>query len=79
MSKLPKLKVKKPLGYPFEEIRNFEEAQYFLFNYGDNAIVIVEGKVINSYEELVQLAAQASYKDKEFLEVELLPAVIGGG
>jgi hypothetical protein len=79
MSKLPKLKVKKPFGYPFEEIRNFEEAQYFLFNYGDNAIVIVEGKVINSYEELVQLAAQASYKDKEFLEVELLPAVIGGG
>ena len=79
MSRLPKLKLKKPFGYPLEEIRDFEQAQYFLFSYGASAIVIVEGQEINSYEELVQLAAQDRYKDKELLEVELLPAVIGGG
>jgi len=79
MSRLPKLKLKKPFGYPFEENREFEQAQYFLFSYGDSATVMVEGQVINSYEELVQLAAQDCYKDKESLEVLLLPAVVGGG
>ena len=78
MPRLPKLKLKKPFGYPFEEIRDFEQAQYFLFGYGDSAIVMVEGQVINSYEELVQIGVQDCYKDKESLEVVLLPAVIGG-
>ncbi len=79
MSKLPKLKLKKPFGYPFEEVRDFEQAQYFLFSYGANAVVMVEDRIVNSYEELVQLAAQDYYKGKESLEVQLLPAVIGGG
>jgi len=79
MSTLPKLKLKKPFGYPFEEIRDFEQAQYFLVSYGDSAIVVVEDQVINSYEELVQLAAQDCYKDKESFEVLLFPPAIGGG
>jgi len=79
MSRLPKLRLKKPFGYPFEEIRDFEQAQYFLFSYGASAVVMVEGQVINSYEELVQLATEDCYKDKESLEVVLLPAVVGGG
>ena len=32
-----------------------------------------------SYEELVQLASQDDYQDKEFLEVELLLTSIVGG
>ena len=79
MSRLPKLKLKKDFGYPFEEIRDFEQAQYFLFSYGTSAIVVVEDQVVNSYEELVQLAAQDCYKDKEFLEVLLLSTVVCGG
>ena len=79
MPKLPKLKLKKPFGYPFEEVRDFEQARYFLFSYGNDAIVAVEGQVVNSYEELLQLASQEPYKDKESLEVVLLPAVVGGG
>ena len=79
MSKLPRLKLRKPYSHPFEEIRDFEQARYFLFGYGDSAIVQVEGQVINSYDELVQLAAQDCNKDKDFLEVLLLPAVLGGG
>ena len=79
MPKLPKLKLKKPFGYPFEEVRNFEQARYFLFSYGANAVVLVEGQVVNSFEELVQLAARDCYKSKESLEVQLLPAVVGGG
>ena len=79
MSRLPKLMLKKPFGYPFEEIRDFEQAKYFLFSYGDNAMVIAEGQVVTSYEELLQLASQEKYKDKESFEVLLLPAVVGGG
>jgi hypothetical protein len=79
VSKLPRLMVKKPLGYPFEEIRDFEQAKYFLFGGGSGALVLVEGRVIRSYEELVQLAAQDCYKDKELLEVVLTPPLIGGG
>ncbi len=78
MSGLPKIKLEQPL-YPFEEIRDFEEAKHFLFSYGANAMIMVEGQLINSYEEFVQLAAQDCYKDKEFLEVVLLPTLIGGG
>lgn len=79
MSKLPKLKVKRPLwyGYPVEEIRDFEQAQYFLFSRG--TFVVVEGQVVYCYDELVQLAAQDSYKDKEFLEVNLRYDMISGG
>jgi len=78
MSKLPKLKVKRPCGYPVEEIHDFEQAKYFLFGYGPNTFVIVEGRVINSYQELIQLATQDYCKDKEFLEVILEPAIGGG-
>ena len=78
MPKLPKLKIKRPCGYPAEEIRVFEQAKYFLFNYGSNTLIVVEGQVINSYQELIQLATQDRYKSNEFLEV-ILASVIGGG
>jgi len=79
MSELPKLKVKKPFGYPFEEVHDFKQAQYFLFSYGNSATVMVEGQPVNSYEELLRLAFRDCYKDRDTLEVLLLPAVIGGG
>ena len=74
MSNLPKLKVKSISG---EEIRDFEQGKYLPFC--DYVLILVEGKVINSYEEFVQLVAQDRYKDKEFLEVTLMPLVMGGG
>jgi len=40
---------------------------------------MVEGSLVMSYEELVQLASQDDYQDKEFLEVELLLTSIVGG
>ena len=77
MSKLPKLKVKRFYGWPAEETRDFEQAQHFLFD--EQSVVLVEGQIITSYEELVQLAAQDRYKGKEFLETSLFPLFIGGG
>ncbi|MFC1928804.1 hypothetical protein ACFLWC_07195 [Chloroflexota bacterium] len=84
MTELPKLKIKKHFGQPVEEkICDLEEAQYFLLNYlpsahGAGILVTVEGQLIHSYEELVRIANQDFYKDKEFLEVGIYPALGGG-
>ena len=76
MSKLPKLKLIMPHRQQAEEIRDFEEAEKFLSNWG--MLVVVEGQVINSYQELIKLANQDSYKNKEFLEVTVIPFIEGG-
>jgi len=80
MPKLPKLKIKLPYELPYqssEEICGLEQAKDL--PYGLGYFVIVGNQVINSYEELVQLATQDCYKGKEFLEVKLLPFIAGGG
>jgi hypothetical protein len=74
MSSSPKLLVKRPRQYPPTEIYTLEQARYSLFGYG--SLVIVEGQLIKSYEELVQFANQ--HKDKEFLEVLVSPLAGGG-
>ena len=79
MAKFPKLKIKRPFGYPSEEIRDFEQAQYFLFSYAATATPVAEGEVVSSYEELVKLANRDCYRDREFLEVMLLPTDLIGG
>ncbi len=76
MSRLPKLKVKMHIGHSSEEISDFEQGRYLPFS--DHVLILVEGQVINSYEELVQLVAQDCYKDKESLEV-VVTSAIGGG
>ncbi len=77
MPRLPKLKVKMFPGYTSDEVRDFEQAKDLPFR--DN-LIFVEGERINSYEEFVQLTAQDSYQNREFLEVMVLSAhLIDGG
>lgn len=76
MSKLPKLRVKLLVGHSNEEVRDLEQGKYLPFC--SHVLISVEGRVIDSYEELLQLAAQDSYKDKESLEVVVMPAIGGG-
>ncbi len=78
MPKLPKLKVRRSWN-PVEETHDLEQARNLLFNRGTDMLVIVEGQMVNSYEELVQLAAQDAYKDKESLEVVMTPLWPAGG
>ncbi len=79
MSKLPKLKIKLPFGNSDEDICELEQAKY-RFSFGGNAMVlIVDGQVPQSYEELVQLATQDKYKNKEFINAELIIEMFGGG
>lgn len=76
MSRIPKLKINLPSGDQSEYICELEEAKYCLnFNEG---VFLVEGQGVRSYDELVNIATQDKYKNKEFLEVKLLH-IIGGG
>ncbi len=38
----------------------------------------VEGQRIPTYDEFIRLISQDKYKDREYLEVVLVPAVEGG-
>jgi len=78
MPKLPKLKVRRTWN-PVEETHDLEKARNLLFNRGTDMLVIVEGQMVSSYEELVQLATQDAYKDKESLEVVMTPLWPAGG
>ncbi|MFC1494876.1 hypothetical protein ACFL6W_06330 [Thermodesulfobacteriota bacterium] len=76
MSHLPKLKIKLPAGNPDEYIYELDEAGDVLnFSAG---VFIFDGQWIHSYNELVNIAKQDKYKDREFIEVEWMK-VMGGG
>ncbi len=73
MARLPKLKIKLPPG---EYICELDEArQYLDFSVG---VFMAEGQGVQSFDELVRIASQDKYKDKEFIIVEWLQ-IIGGG
>jgi len=73
---MPKLKIKSLLeSQAKEDICELEEAQN-RFEYGPESIVVAEGRIINSDEELIRLAEQN--QDKEFLEIMILPVIEGG-
>ena len=78
MSDLPKLEIRRPFQYA-QGIYDLEQAKDILFRYSDVSMVIVEGQRIYSYEQLVRLTAQDCYRDKEFLEVMVLPTLATGG
>jgi len=74
---LPKLKVD-GLGWNVEqESCEFDQARYFPYNQPD-LVIVAEGRVIRSYEDLLQLAKVEEHKSKEFLEVSFLPIIVGG-
>ena len=81
MAKLPKLKIKWwSAGDGEEEVAcDFEQAKDTIFSHGLEVLIYVEHQMITSYEELVQLASEEQYRDKDFLEVILVPTAIPGG
>jgi hypothetical protein len=78
MSKLPKLKIKIPFGYPNEDICDLEQARY-RFNFSSGTVILVEGQAVKSYEQLVQIATGDDYKDREYLEAVLITDLASGG
>ena len=78
MSTSPRLRIKLESQHVPEDVCSLEEAEY-RFNWGhEQFIIVVEGRVIATYEELKALADQDLFRDREFLEVELAPILIGG-
>jgi hypothetical protein len=75
ISKPPKLIIK-VFGQPIEDVCELEQASYML-NF-ETGIVLVEKQRVRSYDELVQQATQDKYKDREYIEVVLLPTIVGG-
>ena len=71
----PKLAIK-IFGSPVEDVYELEQARYFLDF--ENKVVVVEGREVHSYDELVQIVGQEKYKNKELVEVMLLPVITGG-
>jgi hypothetical protein len=55
---------------------NLEESQSLLDFEG--RIILVEGQRAHSYDELAALVASDEYKNKKYLEVVVLPTIVGG-
>ena len=79
MSGLPKLRVTTTQDSEVKII-DLEQAGHIFSNPGADMVVVVEKQMVNSYEELVQLASQEKYRDKEYLELTVIsPVWIAGG
>ncbi|MDO8569012.1 MAG: hypothetical protein Q7R57_09930 [Dehalococcoidales bacterium] len=75
MPSLPKLKVRSLLfGDEKNEVCDLDQVKG---RFEPDTIVVVEGRLVNSYDELDGLVKN-QYKDKEWLEVMLLPVIDGG-
>jgi hypothetical protein len=75
---LPKLRIRLPSDHEAQDVCSVEEARY-RFNWGrDPFLVVVEGQYVRSFAELLDLASQDRFKDREFLEVEIQPLLAGG-
>jgi hypothetical protein len=65
----------KPLGYTNCTLCDLEHARNLNFS---GAIVLVDGRRVSSYDELVRLVSQNVYRNRETIEVVILPLVTGG-
>jgi hypothetical protein len=76
MDKRPKIKVVGPGWSDRQEPMDFECAK--LLPFSREIIISAEDKVISSFEELEHLATLEPFKDREYLEIILLPVIVGG-
>jgi hypothetical protein len=77
MKRLPKLRVE-GLGWDTtNEMCDFDQARYFPYESRD-LVIVVEGEVVRSYEDVEALAEHNKHKQKEVLSVKFLPVIAGG-
>lgn len=72
---MPKLIIK-PSGQMSDQIWDLEQARKHLNFKGK--IILVDGRRVRSYDELVEVVTQERYADKEFLDVVIMPVMAGG-
>ena len=77
MKKRPQLRVE-GLGWDAgDKTYDFEQARYFPYDSRD-LVIVVEGKAVRSFEEIVALVDKEPYKNKSLLNVKLLEVIAGG-
>ena len=63
-------------GRAGEDVCELEQSE-FIFVFTDKTVMI-DGRKVGSYDELVRLAGTDEYRNRKFIEVVLLPVVAGG-
>ena len=58
---------------------DFEQAQRIVFGSASQGFIIVEGEMVRSCEELIQLATRNEHRDKKMLNLLLFDATVDGG
>ncbi len=66
----------KTFGSMCEDICELKQAEN-LVNF-KGGIIQIDGQRIRSYDELVRLASHDKYRNREYIEVVILPVVPGG-
>jgi len=73
-----KFRIKLPSQELAGETCSLEEMKH-RFNWGhERFLIVVEGESVTSYEDLENLANEPRFKDREFLEVNILNVQVGG-
>lgn len=76
--RLPRLKIVSPFSSDDEaDFCEVEQARN-RFNYDSETMIVVEGELVSCYEDLLILANQDRFRGRDFLEVVLLPYIVGG-
>jgi hypothetical protein len=65
----------KPLGYTNGTLCDLEQAKNLNFS---DAIILVDGRRVNTYDELIRLVSQDVFRNRETVDVIILPLVTGG-
>jgi hypothetical protein len=77
IKKYPRLKVESFGWGASVRVCEFDQAKYLPFTSHD-LVIAVEGEVVRSFEDICKLAERDIHKDKKFLDVKILPVIVGG-
>jgi hypothetical protein len=77
MTRVSKLKVQLPFGNQDDIICELADAKSRL-NFDSEIVVVAEGQVVKSFDELIEIANREDLKEKGFVEVKLFPLFSGG-
>jgi hypothetical protein len=75
MQKLPKLRIETSALEP-AEIQDYDMAIDLPYNKG--LIIALEGYMVSNHDEFLRVIDQYHLRDKEIIEVKILPIVLGG-
>jgi len=76
--RMPRLRIRLLSEIASEDTCSLEEAKS-RFNWGHEPfVIVVENQAVSSYQDLVEIARDDRFRDKEFLKVEIQPILIGG-